>query len=200
MLTEAQRAFIDAYLLKRTQDGGTGMPDVNFKVLAGRIASIVADNSGAKRPLEGLLKAAQAAVAGGDASEAKRQLELLQDSLESWSGAGALPNLKDVLDGGLAELSRTLSPEDIEGLAEASEQVDEVLAVLPDHVQKATKVYTAEISQLRARGDRLVKMLESGSLPPFSKAAHHNEIDQICLRIEARTAEMKKILEKENVL
>lgn len=198
-LSDSQFKFVTTYLgsSKRLD---TAKPEPDLGSYAARIKSTLAMHPQAKAVLVGLLKAASDAQKSQNTAEVQRQLAMLQERLDALDGAPPLPDLKSILEVGLAKASQSLLPEDPTMIFTAYEAAQAEVQTLPAGIRDAALRFTTELNQLRARGDQLVARLKKGDLPPTEAAAHHSEVDQICVRLEDITADLHKVLQSEGAI
>lgn len=201
-LTQQQISFLNKFIgLNLSSDGEDAAPDrAALKAAAIRVKAVVESKPQAKMILEGLLREAAQALDAGDAGESERQMSMLSERLDTWEGMDALPDLKSIIDDGLLGKSQQLTPEQSEAVSAAYETTKADLEIFPESVRGAAATFMADLDRLKQRGEQLVGLIEAGDLGPSQRAAHHNEIDQICIRIEGMTADLKSLFEKENVL
>lgn len=198
-LNEVQLQFIKKYL-GITGLGDTGDLSVDFDSIAKRTHDAVAAHPEVERVLLGLLRSLQDAVTVGDSTQADTQMTFLTDRLDTLDTTTRLPDIKSVVEMGLAEASRQLLPEDPEVVQALYEEARTNLSTLPDSIRDAAVSYEAELNRLRIRGDALVARLKKGEMPPNETAAHHSEVDQICIRLEEMTSEFHKLLASQDAL
>jgi hypothetical protein len=198
-LNATQLQFLQKYLnMPAMTDGGE--ETLKSGPLARRTLAAIAAHPRAERVLNGLLGAVYAAENAGDEAGFSRCAELLTDRLDTLQNAPDIPDIKSVVELGLAEASQMLLPEDPAIVEAAFEEARAAMGTLPDGIRDAAVAYEAELIRLRARGDALVAKLEKGDLPPTEAAAHHSEVDQICVRLEVMTSEFQKVFLAEGVL
>lgn len=198
-LNEVQLQFIKKYL-GITGLGDTGGLSVDLDSIAKRTHDAVAAHPEVERVLLGLLRSLQDAVTAGDSTQADNQMTLLTDRLDTLDTTTRLPDINSVVEMGLAEASCQLLPEDPEVVQALYEEARANLSTLPDSIRDAAVSYEAELNRLRIRGDALVARLKKGEMPPTETAAHHSEVDQICIRLEEMTSEFHKLLASQDAL
>lgn len=202
-LTDQQVAFLNKFLglgIGRSEGVSDGIDARRHAAMASKVALMVEKHPRAGRILDGLLRAAGTALAEGDTAEFQRQAQLLDDRLDALGEMQELPDPKEVLDRGLLDLSRELSPEEAAALEIAYNEAQETIGELPETVREPAREYVVEMSRMRQRGEQLVERLKAGGLSVKERAAHHSEIDQICVRVEQLAADLTNILKREGVL